>query len=81
MHPTLTAEDLRAYQAAYALAMQVFVVSKSFPVEERYALTDQVRRSSRSVCTNLVEAWAKRRYPAHFTRPVKYNALRIRPAI
>ena len=46
--------------------MKVFEASKSFPIEERYSLTDQIRRSSRSVCTNLREAWAKRRYVAHF---------------
>lgn len=61
-----SAKDLRVYQRAYALAMELFVLSKEFPKEERYALTDQIRRSSRSVCANLREAWAKRRYPAHF---------------
>jgi len=47
-------------------AMEIFELSKSFPSEERYSLTDQMRRSSRSVCTNIGEAWRKRRYPAHF---------------
>ena len=47
--------------------MRIFEVSKQFPSEEKYSLTDQIRRSSRSVCANLREAWAKRRYPAHFT--------------
>ena len=61
-----SAKDLIAYQKAYRLAMEVFEVSKHFPPEERYSLTDQVRRSSRSVCTNIREAWAKRRYGAHF---------------
>jgi four helix bundle protein len=61
-----SAKDLIVYQKAYALAMKVFEVSKSFPIEERYSLTDQIRRSSRPVCTNLREAWAKRRYEAHF---------------
>ena len=61
-----SAKDLIVYQKAYALAMKVFEASKSFPIEERYSLTDQIRRSSRSVCTNLREAWAKRRYVAHF---------------
>jgi len=61
-----SAKDLIVYQKAYALAMEVFSVSKSFPSEERYSLTDQIRRSSRSVCANLREAWAKRRYEAHF---------------
>lgn len=51
---------------AYDLAMKVFEISKCFPPDERYALTSQIRRSSRSVCLNLREAWAKRRYEAHF---------------
>jgi len=59
-------KDLIVYQKAYALAMKIFEVSKSFPVEEKYSLTDQIRHSSRSVCTNLREAWAKRKYEAHF---------------
>jgi len=61
-----SAKDLIVYEKAYALAMQIFEMSKRFPSEERYSLTDQIRRSSRSVCTNLREAWAKRRYEAHF---------------
>lgn len=61
-----SAKDLVVYQKAYQLSMDVFVVSKTFPSEERYALTGQIRRSSRSVCANLREAWAKRRYEAHF---------------
>lgn len=60
-------QDLEAYRAAYRLAMEIFRASKAWPAEERYSLTDQIRRSSRSVCTNLAEAWAKRRYVAHFT--------------
>ena len=59
-------KELMAYQKAYELAMRIFEVSKRFPPEERYALTGQIRRSSRSVCMNLREAWAKRRYEAHF---------------
>ena len=58
--------ELQVYQAAFEAAMAIFELSKRFPVEERYALTDQVRRSSRSVCANLAEAWRKRRYPAAF---------------
>ena len=58
--------ELQVYRKAYALAMRIFEVSKRFPPEERYALTSQIRRSSRSVCMNLREAWAKRRYEAHF---------------
>jgi four helix bundle protein len=61
-----SAKDLIVYKKAYELAMQIFYASKSFPKEEQYSLTDQIRRSSRSVCSNLREAWAKRRYEAHF---------------
>ena len=61
-----SAEDLTVYKKAYELAMRTFTISKRFPPEERYALTGQIRRSSRSVCMNLREAWAKRRYEAHF---------------
>lgn len=59
-------KELRVYQAAMEAAMRIFELSKHFPAEERYSLTDQIRRCSRSVCTNLAEAWRKRRYPAHF---------------
>ena len=61
-----SAKELRVYQAAYALAMEIFRLSQTWPSEERFSLTDQARRSSRSVCANLREAWAKRRYEAHF---------------
>jgi four helix bundle protein len=61
-----SAKDLDVYQMAYKLAMEIFEASKIWPKEEKYALTDQVRRSSRAVCSNLREAWAKRRYEAHF---------------
>jgi four helix bundle protein len=61
-----SAKELTVYQKAYALAMRVHELSKSFPPEERFALTGQIRRSSRSVCMNLREAWAKRRYGSHF---------------
>ena len=54
------------YKAAYELAMKIFELSKRFPTEEKFSLTSQIRRSSRSVCLNLREAWAKRRYEAHF---------------
>ena|SRR2546423_9029316 len=59
-------KNLNVYKKAYALAMEVFELSKRFPLEERFALTSQIRRSSRSTCLNLREAWAKRRYEAHF---------------
>jgi four helix bundle protein len=58
--------DLRVYQNAFEAAMMIFELSKTFPVEERYSLTDQMRRSSRSVSANLAEAWRKRRYRAAF---------------
>lgn len=61
-----SAKDLTAYKKAYEIAMRVFELSKNFPAEEKFALTGQIRRSSRSVCLNLREAWAKRRYEAHF---------------
>ena len=61
-----SAKDLDVYKKAYKLATEVFELSKRFPPEERFALTSQIRRSSRSVCLNLREAWAKRRYEAHF---------------
>jgi four helix bundle protein len=62
-----SAKELTVYVKAYRLSMLIFQVSKRFPPEERYALTGQIRRSSRSVCMNLREAWAKRRYAPHFT--------------
>lgn len=58
--------DLEVYRLAFAAAMEVFELSKRFPKEETYSLTDQMRRSSRSVCANLAEAWRKRRYEAAF---------------
>jgi four helix bundle protein len=60
-------EDLEVYRDALDLQQTVFQLSKDWPKEEKYALTDQVRRSSRSIGANLSEAWAKRRYQAHFT--------------
>ncbi|HEY9799979.1 MAG TPA: four helix bundle protein [Leptolyngbyaceae cyanobacterium] len=59
-------EDLDVYKKAFDAAMRLFELSKKFPVEERYSLTDQIRRSSRSVCANFAEAWRKRRYEAAF---------------
>jgi four helix bundle protein len=61
-----SAKELEVYKKAYSIAMEIYVITKSFPAEEKYALTSQIRRSSRSVCLNLREAWAKRRYEAHF---------------
>ena len=62
----MTFQDLLAYQKSFALAMKIFRVSKSFPKEETYSLTDQIRRSSRSVSANIAEAYRKRDYPKHF---------------
>ena len=59
-------KELNVYQGGMDAAMRVFELTKSFPSEERFSLIDQVRRSSRSVCTNIAEAWRKRRYEAHF---------------
>ncbi len=59
-------KELKTYQKAFDAAMEIFYLSKKFPIEERYSLTDQIRRSSRSVCANLAEAWRKRRYEAAF---------------
>ncbi|MHC5935064.1 four helix bundle protein [Nostoc sp.] len=59
-------KDLKVYKMAFDSAMIIFELSKKFPVEERYSLTDQIRRSSRSVCANFAEGWRKRRYQAAF---------------
>ena len=58
--------ELEVYQLAMESAMHIFEASKRFPAEERYSLTDQIRRSSRSVCANIAEGWRKRRYPKAF---------------
>ena len=58
--------DLDVYQNALGTGLRIYELTKRFPVEERYALTDQIRRSSRSVCANIAEAWRKRRYEAAF---------------
>jgi len=63
-------KDLKVYKMSYDMAMEIFNITKSFPKEEIYALTDQIRRSSRSVCSNIAEAYRKRRYPKHFTSKV-----------
>ena len=59
-------QDLDVYRMAFDAAMRLFRLTQSFPPEERYSLTDQIRRSSRSVCANIAEAWRKRRYKAAF---------------
>ena len=62
----LSFRDLRVYQKAFELQQAVFQISKTWPRDERFSLTDQLRRSSRSIGANLAESWAKRGYPAHF---------------
>ena len=59
--------DLKVYQLAFEAAKTIFLISKNFPKEETYSLTDQIRRSSRSVCFNIGEGYRKRIYPKHFT--------------
>ena len=59
-------QDLLAYKKSFTLAMKIFNISKSFPKEEKYSLTDQIRRSSRSVSANIAEAYRKRKYPKNF---------------
>lgn len=59
--------ELKVYQLAYKLAMEIFDITKTFPKEEIYSLTDQIRRSSRSVCANIGEGYRKRIYPKHFS--------------
>ena len=58
--------EMEVYQMAFDAAMQIFEATRRFPIEERYSLTDQIRRSSRSVCANFAEAWRKRRYKGAF---------------
>ncbi len=64
--PIQSHRELEVYQLAFEAAMKIFELTKSFPAEEKYSLTDQIRRSSRSVCANLTEAWRKRRYEGAF---------------
>ncbi len=59
--------SLIVYKKAFALAMEIFHLTKRFPVEEKYSLTDQIRRASRSVCSNIGEAYRKRQYPKHYS--------------
>jgi four helix bundle protein len=59
--------NLTVYKKAFDLAMEIFIVTKKFPIEEKYALTDQIRRSSRAVCRAIGEGYRKRQYPKHFS--------------
>jgi four helix bundle protein len=62
--------DLEVYQRAFSAAMKIFKITKDFPKEEKYSLVDQIRKSSRSVCSNIAEAWRKRRYIAVFKNKI-----------
>lgn len=66
----ISVKHTKVYQLGFELAMEIFEQSKKFPKEETYSLTDQIRRSSRSVCINLLEAYRKKQYPAHFVAKV-----------
>lgn len=70
MAKIVTHKDLDVFKISYALAMEIFELSKSFPKEELYSLTDQIRRSSRSVPANIAEAWRKRIYPKSFVAKI-----------
>ncbi|MBB1285920.1 four helix bundle protein [Flavisolibacter sp. BT320] len=63
-------KQTKVYQKAFHLAMEIFALTKQFPTEEKYSLTDQVRRSSRSICACLAEAYRKKQYPSHFVSKV-----------
>lgn len=62
--------DLEVYQRAFAAAMRIYEITKTFPAEEKYSLVDQIRRASRAVCSNLAEGWRKRRYVAVFKNKI-----------
>jgi len=62
--------DLDVYQFSFSSAMEIFQITKSFPKEEMYSIVDQIRRSSRSVCSNIAESWRKRRYIAVFKNKI-----------
>ena len=67
-------KDLEVYKLAFEMAMELYEISKRFPTEEKYSLTDQIRRSSRSVCANIAEAWRKRKYIAMFINKLSDSA-------
>ena len=66
--------NLKVFQIAYQLSLEIFELTKNFPQEEKYSLVDQIRRSSRSVCANIAEAWYKRRYPKLFINKLTDSA-------
>lgn len=63
-------KDLTVYKKAFSLAMEIYHLTKSFPKDELYSLTSQIRKSSRSVCSNIAEGYRKRQYPAHFVSKI-----------
>jgi four helix bundle protein len=65
--------DIDAYQMAYDFSMAIFTISKQFPKEEKYSLTDQITRSSRSICANIAEGWGKRTYENEFKKHLVYS--------
>jgi len=69
--------DLDVYQGAMSLLMEIFALSKEFPPDERFTLTDQIRRSSRSICANIAEAWRKRRYEAAFVSKLEGSETQV----
>ena len=71
--PIRSHRELEVYRMSFDAAMRIYELSKGFPAEERYALTDQIRRSSRSVAANLAEAWRKRRYEACFVQRLGHS--------
>ena len=68
-----THRDLDVYQLSFEAGMEIFELSKNFPKEEKYSLTDQIRRSSRSVSGNIAEAWRHRRYPKSFISKLSFS--------
>lgn len=72
-------QELEVYKKAFEAAMEIFQLSKEFPKEETYSLTDQIRRSSRSVCSNIAEGWRKRRYEAAFVSKLMRRVRRPKP--
>jgi len=72
--------DLEVYRRAFAAAMRIYDITRNFPSEERYSLVDQIRRASRSVCSNLAEAWRKRRYIAVFKNKITDSMQEVKEA-
>lgn len=66
-------QDLIAYRKSFSLAMEILEISKGFPKEEKYSLTDQIRRSSRAVSAAIAESYGKRKYPKHFVSKLSYS--------